>query len=98
MGGVSPCAATERSRAACLVPQVLTTYSTIESEYRRTMLPAKCACEYCGKKFFPDRLKVHLRFFCGPFAKKVSKRPPPSCLPDTHAQVLRSASTCASCS
>ncbi|GAB4813783.1 hypothetical protein N2152v2_000829 [Parachlorella kessleri] len=55
---------------------VLTTYSTIESDYRhaeltlRTMLPSKATCTYCGKKYYPERLKVHLRFFCGPHAKK----------------------------
>lgn len=27
-------------------------------------------CRYCQKKFYPDRLKVHLRYFCGPNAKK----------------------------
>lgn len=49
---------------------VLTTYSTIESEYRRTMLPSKVTCDYCGQRFYPERLKVHLRFFCGPNAMK----------------------------
>ena len=27
-------------------------------------------CTYCRKKFTPERLEVHLRFFCGPNAKK----------------------------
>lgn len=40
---------------------VLTTYSIIENEFRKNCLPDKVACEYCNKKFFPDRLKVHLR-------------------------------------
>ena len=51
---------------------VLTTYAVVESEFRRS-LPSKIGCEYCGKKFYPDRLKVHLRFFCGPYAKKSEK-------------------------
>ncbi|KAK9813234.1 hypothetical protein WJX72_011166 [[Myrmecia] bisecta] len=49
---------------------VLTTYSIIESEYRRETQPCKVPCSYCNKKFYPERLKVHLRFFCGPNAKK----------------------------
>eukprot|EP00891_Asterochloris_glomerata_P007270 jgi/Astpho2/7270/e_gw1.00113.3.1_t len=49
---------------------VLTTYSIVENEFRKNAPPEKVQCEYCRKKFFPDRLKVHLRFFCGPHAKK----------------------------
>ncbi|GLI66752.1 hypothetical protein VaNZ11_010704 [Volvox africanus] len=49
---------------------VLTTYSVIENEYRRFMLPNKIQCKYCNKRFYPERLKVHLRFFCGPYAVK----------------------------
>ncbi|WIA16278.1 hypothetical protein OEZ85_012982 [Tetradesmus obliquus] len=49
---------------------VLTTYSTIENDFRRTMMPAKVPCSYCGKKFLPAKLPVHLRFFCGPDAHK----------------------------
>jgi len=40
---------------------VLTTYSIIESEFRRHTQPNKATCTYCNKKFYPDRLKVHLR-------------------------------------
>lgn len=40
---------------------VLTTYSIAEGEFRRHNQPDKCTCTYCGKKFYPDRLKVHLR-------------------------------------
>jgi hypothetical protein len=49
---------------------VLTTYSTIEADYRRTMMPAKVPCAHCGKKYLPESLHTHLRFFCGPFAQK----------------------------
>lgn len=41
---------------------VLTTYSIVENEFRKNCLPDKVACAYCNKKFFPDRLKVHLRW------------------------------------
>ncbi|KAI8110856.1 hypothetical protein M9434_004430 [Picochlorum sp. BPE23] len=49
---------------------VITTYNTLEADFRKAMLPTKIACRYCGKKYYPDRLKVHLRFFCGPDAMK----------------------------
>lgn len=45
---------------------VLTTYSIVENEFRKNCLPDKVPCSYCNKKFFPDRLKVHLRY-CFPF-------------------------------
>jgi uncharacterized membrane protein YcjF (UPF0283 family) len=32
--------------------------------------PAYLCCSYCGKKFLPNKLPVHLRFFCGPDAHK----------------------------
>ncbi|GAX83352.1 hypothetical protein CEUSTIGMA_g10777.t1 [Chlamydomonas eustigma] len=61
---------------------VLTTYSTIENEFRRFMMPSKVCCKYCNRRFYPERLKVHLRFFCGPnamkseaLAKQQKKRP-----------------------
>ena len=49
---------------------VITTYNTIEADFRKAMLPTKISCQYCGKRYYPDRLKVHLRFFCGPDARK----------------------------
>jgi hypothetical protein len=33
-------------------------------------LPVAVLCSYCGKKFLPNKLPVHLRFFCGPDAHK----------------------------
>ncbi len=45
---------------------VLTTYSIAENEFRRYMQPGKVPCTYCGKKFYPGRLKVHLRCAPGP--------------------------------
>lgn len=49
---------------------VLTTYSILEVDYRRNVMAPKATCAYCGKKFQPERLKVHLRYFCGPWAEK----------------------------
>jgi SNF2-related domain len=42
---------------------VLTTYSILEVDFRKNLMAPKAACEFCGKKFQPERLKVHLR--CG---------------------------------
>ena len=41
---------------------VLTTYSIVENEFLKNCLPDKVPCAHCNKKFFPDRLKVHLRY------------------------------------
>ena len=49
---------------------VLTSYSTIEADFRRNVMAPKATCKFCGKKFQPERLKVHLRYFCGPYAQK----------------------------
>ena len=40
---------------------VLTTYSTLESEYRKVVQPGKVSCAYCSKPFYPERLRVHLK-------------------------------------
>lgn len=40
---------------------VLTTYSIIENEHRRHMMPGKLACRYCKQKFYADRLRLHLK-------------------------------------
>jgi hypothetical protein len=52
------------------------------------MLPSKVPCSYCARRFYPERLKVHLRFFCGPnatksdaLAKQQKKRPRGAPLP-----------------
>eukprot|EP00898_Chlorokybus_atmophyticus_P001429 jgi/Chlat1/2287/Chrsp17S02793 len=52
---------------------VLTTYSIVEAEHRKNVLPDKLECKYCGKRYLPDRLRVHLRFFCGPDAQRSDK-------------------------
>ena len=43
---------------------VLTTYSILESEWRKETQPCKVTCAYCSKKYYPERLKVHLRWVC----------------------------------
>eukprot|EP00892_Ulva_mutabilis_P003353 jgi/Ulvmu1/138/UM001_0142.1 len=49
---------------------VLTTYSILEVDFRRNIMAPKATCTFCGRKFKPERLKVHLRYFCGPWAEK----------------------------
>jgi len=48
---------------------VITTYAIVENEARKEA-PRKVECQYCKKKFHGERLKVHLRYYCGPFAQK----------------------------
>ena len=37
-----------------------------------TSVTCSCRPSLClaGRRFYPERLRVHLRFFCGPHAKK----------------------------
>eukprot|EP01054_Gregarina_sp_Poly1_P009234 Gregarina_sp_Poly_1__9233@NODE_56_length_17373_cov_108_729111_g48_i0_p1_GENE_NODE_56_length_17373_cov_108_729111_g48_i0NODE_56_length_17373_cov_108_729111_g48_i0_p1_ORF_typecomplete_len1490_score218_94SNF2_N/PF00176_23/8_2e28SNF2_N/PF00176_23/2e31Helicase_C/PF00271_31/4_7e15zfRING_2/PF13639_6/3_1e09ResIII/PF04851_15/0_0035ResIII/PF04851_15/0_055ResIII/PF04851_15/5_1e02zfPARP/PF00645_18/7_1e08zfC3HC4/PF00097_25/8_4e08zfC3HC4_2/PF13923_6/5_3e03zfC3HC4_2/PF13923_6/5_9e07zfRING_UBOX/PF13445_6/1_6e05 len=53
---------------------VITTYATIESDYRRIVNKHKLTCQYCGRKFLPSKLKLHLMYMCGPDAMKTEKQ------------------------
>lgn len=53
---------------------VVTTYSTIEADYRKHIMPPKIRCQYCDKLFYPSKLKVHLKYFCGPDAVRTEKQ------------------------
>lgn len=53
---------------------VITTYSTIEADYRKFMMPPKLKCVYCGKAFQKNKLAIHLRYFCGPHAIRTVKQ------------------------
>jgi DNA repair protein RAD16 len=53
---------------------VLTTYSIIENEVRKTLGWSKVACKYCKKKYLPEKLVTHNKYFCGPNAKKTLKQ------------------------
>ncbi|XP_051151809.1 DNA repair protein RAD16 isoform X2 [Andrographis paniculata] len=53
---------------------VITTYSIVEAEYRKYVMPPKAKCQYCGKLFYDKKLKIHLRYHCGPGAVKTSKQ------------------------
>ena len=53
---------------------VLTTYQTMEYDYRQIAKLNKVSCEYCGKYFLPQKLAVHLQYFCGPDAMLTEKQ------------------------
>ncbi|RDX84596.1 Helicase-like transcription factor CHR27, partial [Mucuna pruriens] len=53
---------------------VITTYSVVESEYRKHMMPPKERCPYCGKLFLPSKLIYHQNYFCGPDAVRTEKQ------------------------
>eukprot|EP00793_Prasinoderma_coloniale_P006088 PRCOL_00004562-RA len=51
---------------------VLTTYGTLEAEYRKHLMPEKVTCTWCNKKYYPDKLPLHLKYFCGPMAERTA--------------------------
>ncbi|CAN1843606.1 ATP-dependent helicase rhp16 [Linum perenne] len=53
---------------------VITTYSIVESEFRKYMMPPKNKCTYCGKSFQGNKLWIHLKYFCGPDAMRTVKQ------------------------
>lgn len=53
---------------------VITTYSIVEAEYRKYVMPPKEKCQWCGKLFYKHKLVIHLKYFCGPHAIKTSKQ------------------------
>ncbi|KAJ6680462.1 hypothetical protein OIU79_020045 [Salix purpurea] len=53
---------------------VITTYSIIESEFRKYMMPPKKKCVHCGNSFYEKKHIVHLKYFCGPDANRTAKQ------------------------
>ncbi|KAL7086737.1 hypothetical protein ACP275_13G019300 [Erythranthe tilingii] len=53
---------------------VITTYSIVEAEYRKYVMPPKDKCQYCGKMFYGSKLKIHLKYMCGPGAVRTAKQ------------------------
>jgi hypothetical protein len=49
---------------------VLTTYQCVEQDFRKMMSPNKIACPNCQGKFKIDKLRVHLKYFCGAGAQR----------------------------
>lgn len=53
---------------------VITTYSTVEAEFRKYMMPPKEKCPYCGKSFHENKLFIHQKYYCGPDAIRTAKQ------------------------
>ncbi|KAJ4977231.1 hypothetical protein NE237_002337 [Protea cynaroides] len=53
---------------------VLTTYSTIEADYRNNVMPPKEKCEFCGKWFHSNKMAIHRKYYCGPDAVRTTKQ------------------------
>ena len=49
---------------------VLTTYQVLEADFRKMTSPNKVKCPNCGGKFKIDKLRVHLKYFCGEGAQR----------------------------
>lgn len=53
---------------------VITTYSVVEADYRKYLMPPKDRCPYCNKQFYQKKLKFHLMYTCGPLSLKTEKQ------------------------
>lgn len=53
---------------------VLTTYQTIEQDFRKQINKHKVSCKYCGRLFMRDKLFIHQKYFCGPDAQRTAKQ------------------------
>ena len=49
---------------------VLTTYKIMEIEYRKATAGTKIECSICKKKFYPEKLRIHRKYFCGEDAER----------------------------
>ena len=49
---------------------VLTTYQVLEQDMRKMISPNKVKCPNCGRKFKVDKLRIHLKYFCGEGAQR----------------------------
>lgn len=54
----------------CKYDVVLTTYQVLEADFRKMVSPNKVRCPNCGAKFKVDKLRVHLKYFCGEGAQR----------------------------
>ena len=54
----------------CKFDVVLTTYQVIEADFRKMVSPNKVKCPNCKGTFRIDKLKVHLKYFCGERAQR----------------------------
>merc|ERR1719223_2099878 len=49
---------------------VLTTYQVLEADFRKMVSPNRVKCPNCGGKFRIEKLRVHLKYFCGENAER----------------------------
>ena len=49
---------------------IITSYKILEIEYRKATAGTKVICSVCGKKFYPEKLRVHRKYFCGENAQR----------------------------
>lgn len=42
----------------------------LEIEYRKATAGTKVECRICGKKFYPEKLRLHRKYFCGEGAQR----------------------------
>jgi len=49
---------------------IITSYKILEIEYRKATAGTKVICSICGKKFYPEKLRVHRKYFCGENAQR----------------------------
>lgn len=49
---------------------LLTTYNVIEQDFRKMVSPNKVTCPNCSGKFKIDKLRIHLKYFCGETAQR----------------------------
>jgi hypothetical protein len=54
------------------VDVVLTSYKILEIEFRRATAGSKIVCSVCGKKFYPEKLRIHRKYFCGEDSHRTS--------------------------
>ncbi|MCD7464365.1 hypothetical protein HAX54_052579 [Datura stramonium] len=53
---------------------VITTYRTVEAEYRKNVMPPKQKCTWCAKAYYEEQLLIHLKRCCGPDGVKTAKQ------------------------
>eukprot|EP00929_Paragymnodinium_shiwhaense_P111907 TRINITY_DN80181_c0_g1_i1.p1 TRINITY_DN80181_c0_g1~~TRINITY_DN80181_c0_g1_i1.p1 ORF type:complete len:1235 (+),score=360.93 TRINITY_DN80181_c0_g1_i1:185-3889(+) len=53
---------------------VITTYQTLECEYRAETNKQRLKCKWCNKLFLPEKLVFHQKYFCGPNAERTLKQ------------------------
>jgi DNA repair protein RAD16 len=49
---------------------VITSYKIVEIEYRKATQNIKVTCSICNKKFYPEKLRIHRKYFCGESAQR----------------------------